>query len=304
MGKDDARVRFTDGFVFNRELVAMAATVETLQDYEHSRIFSFKGGQWFHYDLDMVVWSICGVEKPIRTMFSMGREGQIHYTRNQRPYTETIPDAGIGEGKLGYLSRICQVDGALYCCGSSGQIYRRDSGGWVHFDKGVLDPNAIEQEKPMDLLCFDGTAKNDLYAVGQDGLLFHYNGKAWTKLNSPTGLDINWVRCVSPREVYLCANDGGFFRGSIEKWENLSVPGMKEEFWCVEIFGGAIYLAATSGIYMFDGKRIAKVSTKLRPAPDGQRLHANDGVLWSFGGKHLCFFDGKEWTYVKHPDNP
>lgn len=304
MGKSDARVRFTDGFIFNKELIVIAAAIESLEDYEHSRIFSIKNGQWFHYDVDTVVWSICGIEKPTRAMFTMGRDGQIFYTKNQRPFKETISDAGIGEGKLGYLSAIREIDGTLYCCGSSGQIYRREDGNWAHFDKGVLDRDAIAQKKRLDLYCLGGTSKNDIYAVGQRGILFHNNGKAWTQMKSPTALDLNWVRCVTPDEVYLCGNDGGFFKGSMGEWENHSAPDLDEEFWCIEIFRGAVYLAATSGIYVFDGKKVSKVSTKLRPAPDGQRLHARDGLLWSFGGKHLCFFDGDTWTYVKHPDNP
>jgi hypothetical protein len=36
---------------------------------------------------------------------------------------------------------------------------------------------------------------------------------------------------------------------------------------------------------------------------EGHRLHANDGVLRSFGIEQLACFDGKQFTEVKHPGN-
>ena len=301
--KSDTRVRFTDGFVINKGFVLISAQVIALEDYEHSRIFAFKENQWFHEDVDAVVWSVCAVEKPKRTLFVMGREGVVYVKKGQGFEEEHLDDAGTGDNRLGYLSLIREIDAVLYACGSSGQIYRRAKHGWTHFDDGVL--NRTGGASAVDLYCMDGQSSDDIYAVGKGGQIYHYDGKAWTRIASPAVVDINWVRCLSKNEVYLAANDGGFFKGSAEGgWENHSRPDLGEEFWCVEVFQGAPYLAATSGIYMFDGKMVVRVSTRLKPAPDGQRLHANDGILWSFGAHHLCFFDGKKWTYVNHPDNP
>ena len=113
-----------------------------------------------------------------------------------------------------------------------------------------------------------------------------------------------WVRCVSPSEIYICGQKGGLYLGSHGGWENHSRPDLGVDFWCAEVFGGRLYLAATPRLYEFDGKQVSSLSTGLTPVPDGHRIHANDGVLWSFGTRHLCFFDGKKWTSVKHPDNP
>jgi hypothetical protein len=299
---DDARVRFADGFVVSKNFIFIAAQLVTLEDYDLSRIFMYRDGQWGRYDVNVVVWSVCVVQKPRRAFYCMGRDGQIDVSVAGEGRTEEIPEAGVGRGKLGYLNQIQEIAGQLYACGGSGQIYRREREGWEHLDQGVLDRK--KAARAVDLVSISGTSAKDIYAVGRDGLLFHYDGKSWRSLNSPTSLDLNWVRCVSPNEVYICGNDGGFFKGSVDTWENFSRPDLNEEFWSIEMFSGAPYLAATSGIYKFNGKKVEKVDTKLNPAPGGFHLHANDGVLWSFGENELCFFDGKKWTSVKHPDNP
>jgi hypothetical protein len=301
--KDDARVRFTDGAVAARDVVLVASQLVALEEeYEHSRIFTLKNGAWMHFDVDAVVWSVCVVQKPKRSFFCMGRDGLIDVSVSGQGHTETIADAGVGRGKLGYLHQMREIGGKLYVCGGSGQVYRRQSEGWVHFDDGVLDRKG--GVRAIDLYSISGTSEKDIYSVGKKGLLFRYDGKSWTRLDSPTPHDLNYVRCVSPSEVYICGNDGSFFKGRLDKWESYSRPDLNEEFWSVEIFEGVPYLAATSGLYKFDGKKVEKVETKLNPSPGGYHLNANDGVLWSFGENHLCFFDGKKWTYVKHPDNP
>ena len=154
------------------------------------------------------------------------------------------------------------------------------------------------------LLSIDGTGPADIYACGEKGILWHHDGKAWRRLPSPTSFRLNGVRCASPTEVYLCGQSGAFFRGALGSWEDLSAAGLRTEFTCIELFGGKVWLAGTRGLFVLEGGEVVPVDTGLSPKPDAYRLHANDGVLWSFGLKRLAFFDGKKWTPVPHPDNP
>jgi hypothetical protein len=294
---------FTDGFVFSKDFVAIAAfpAAREYEDAEFARICTYADGDWKYFDLDFTVNAIYGTHKPIRTLYCLGRDGRISVRRKGGPFEERIPEAGAGAGQLGYVERIREIAGKFYACGVAGQIYRREEKGWVHFDKGVLDPQG--PPKALSLDCIDGSSQNDLYAVGEKGQIWHYDGKSWKRKESPTNLDLNWVRCVSPDEVYVCGNKGRFYRGRLDKWEDFSFTRMTGDFWCVEVFQSVPYLAADAGLFVFDGKKVIPAETGLEKA-EGHRLHANDGVLWSFGVDQLSFFDGKKWTYVKHPDNP
>jgi hypothetical protein len=299
---EDARVVFTDGFVFHRKLVIVSSQLLALEEYDHSRIFKLKDGSWSRYDVDTVVRSVCGTTHPEAALFSLGRDGRIDIATSSGLRSEFISDAGVGPGKFGYLNMIREVAGKLYACGVSGQIYTRDPRGWIHFDRGVLESK--DHVGTIDIYAVHGTSNADIYAVGSRGTIYRFDGQSWSQRKAPTVSDLNWVHCVAPDEVYLCGDRGVVFRGFIDDWENLSASKFDKAFWCIEKFEGRMYLAASRGLYMLDGRGIVPVETNLSPRPDGGRLHSADGVLWSFGNKHLCFFDGKSWTYVKHPDNP
>jgi hypothetical protein len=302
----ETKMRFTEGHVVRRNFVVIAAELAELvdADVEFTRVFALKDGKWGHFDVENAIDSLHATAAPSVAMYCLVRDGTIFVWRPRSgggPTREVLPDAGVGPGKLGYMARIRQIGNSLYACGAAGQVYRREASGWVHFDMGILD--RLSGASALDLNCLDGTSENDIYVVGQHGFLAHFDGHQWTRLRPPSSLNFYWVRCVSPSEVYVCGQKGGVFRGNHTGWENYSRPDLGVDFWCAETFNGKLYFAATPRLYEFDGERISAVSTGLRPVPDGHRLHANEGVLWSFGNSHLCFFDGTKWTYVKHPDN-
>ncbi len=303
MNTQSSRVRFTDGFAVASDVIIVSSHLVEQIDANLSRIFTMKGSKWFFFDLEARISSLCLVERPIRGVYGLGLNGVLHVTRSGQTLTQTerVIPPGPERAKLGFVTKIREIAGTLYVCGMSGQIYQRGASTWVPIDDGVVDPRGAP--KALDLYCIDGTSENDIYAVGQQGLVWHRTNKSWNRINV-TDQNVNWVRCVSPDEVYLACTGGTFFRGHGDHWEDFSVPKMQQSFECVEAFKGRIYLATLSGLYSFDGKKVSPVDTGLNPVPDGNHLHAKDGVLWSFGPNHICFFDGKKWTYLKHPDNP
>ena len=298
---DDARVVFTDGFVAAADLIVICSHLVKYADYESARVFRLMKGQWAHFDLDRKVYSICVTDKRQPTIWALGRDGRVHVKTSGPGKEEVIADAGTGGERLGYVRKIREIGGRLYVCGIAGQIYRREAKGWVHIDKGVRSQN--DPEESPSLYCIDGSSEKDIYAVGQQGAIWHFNGNGWTRVESPTSQGLECVRCVSPTEVYVSGYKGALYRFDGKNWRDLSNPKLKNYFSGLEVFQGKPYVAAEGGIFAFDGERLGQVDTGLSPSPTGCRLHANDGVLWSFGLEHLCFFDGKKWTYVKHPDN-
>jgi hypothetical protein len=301
--RGDASVVFTAGYVFDKNLVTVSSYVEAVEEenFELTRMFSYQNGKWGTFDLNGVtVLSICGSEKPARTLFCLGRDGTVHVRRPGTPTQEKIAQAGAEKGQLGYVRHICEIADKLYVCGVSGQIYRREGSGWVHFDDGVLDRNS--KGRRGNLYCMDGTSPQDIYAVGQAGIIWHHDGTQWKQLPSPVASDLNWVTCASPTQAYFCGNRGIFFRGSLGQWEDFSLANKTDDLWSVEVFQDRVYVAGDKGLYRLESKALESLDTGF--TLDGYRLHANGGVLWSFGNEHLAFFDGKKWTYVKHPDNP
>lgn len=298
-----AEVRFLDGTVFSKRTIIIAARLQMLDDDEiGTRLFNYGNGEWVHFDLDIDVWALCSVRKPVPTVFAVGKDGKIAVNMDGKLHEEAIKDAGHNPDQYGYLSEARVIGGRVYICGDSGQIYRRNDSGWVHFDEGVLERGS--PLKGVSLNSIDGSSEADIYTCGRRAALFHYNGRSWRRLPPPTPVHLKAVCCVSAKEVYLAGNDGVLLKGYEDKWETLPTPPRCGSFSSIQNFQDKIYLASDRGLFEYDGKKVERVITGLKPSPNAYRLDANDDVLWSFGTRHLCFFDGKKWTYVKHPDNP
>lgn len=298
----DASAVFLDGSVKQRDWIVLCSELSALadKDYELTRIFTYRGGEWKRFDVEgETIPSIYSVPPPGSGTFLLARDGLVIFLSPEGRKDEVLPDAGTDPGKLGRVTRIREIAGKLYVCGSGAQVYRREGNQWEHIDRGLTQPGLATPH----FLSIDGTSESDIYVVGQHGAIFHFDGSNWTRFQAPTTEFLTWVRCLAPDEVYVCGRNGRLFRGALSRWQDLSVNNSGEHFWCVEGYNGKTYIAGANGLHVLENETVALLDTQLSPKPDAYRLYARDGVLWSIGNHHLCFLDGKTWTYVKHPDN-
>ncbi len=68
----------------------------------------------------------------------------------------------------------------------------------------------------------------------------------------------------------------------------------------MEWFKGKLYLACDDGLFaLSDGTSLEKVNMGLGEEWTCRHLNANDGVMWSFGPKHIAWAENaKEWNDV------
>lgn len=263
----------------------------------------------------------------------LSREGQVNlYGPGGKPdHSFQLPEAGVfGDSAvgLGYVNRIRAVGKELYVCGQSRQVYRFDwnrrdlaQGRWVDMAGSMRQPplpeppdeadeqafNAwLDANDAIDLVDINGSAENDLYAVGDEA--WHWNGRQWQQLVLPTDEPLAAIRILNPREVILVGHNGTLLWGNAaDGFRDLSSVDDNQNFTGVEAFDGKLFLASNLGLFCYDfgTHRIAPYQTPLQPdLRDTHQLEAKDGVLWSFGFKDLARFDGKTWERIHHPDNP
>ena len=298
-----AKLRFMDGCAVEDKVRIFYAGDPQTGNFNVTRLCLWRGGdEWYFWDAKSVVVSVAVVPKPKRTYFALGRDGKIYgLVAGGDFFNEAIPDAGTGKGKLGYLSQVREIDGQVYACGDQGQVYRRTPKGWVHVDDGLMHPERRKQGNSLNGI--DGTSEDDLYAVGDYGRIFHYDGKKWTQVGYQTSAILERVRCVGKDEVYVCGDGGLLLKGSRKGWKSIGDPGIKGNIWDLEMYKGKLYLAVEDELMVHDGKSIDKVDPKLEVTIDAHRLSSRNGFLWSFGEKEMAYFDGKKWTRVVDPDN-
>jgi hypothetical protein len=291
-------VYFVDGCVVRRGYVYIASKLHSLdpEEYDFSRMSLFRDGQWLKHDLEWDVESVCCWKPEPATLCALSMQGDVSIGTPKGFSYEKIPDAGTYEG-IGATTQIRAIGETLYVCGYHGQVYRRQGRRWVSVDASLLE------EEELDFHGLDGSSEEDIYAVAMAGRIFHWNGQGWHEVKSPTKANLERVRCVSPKEVYICGDGGTLLRGNHrDGFKVLSSKG--SDLWGLEVFLGRVYAAAREGLFVLDGSELRALSTGLDPEIDGYRLDARDGVLWSFGVNDLAYFDGKTWTRVQHPDNP
>lgn len=295
---------FTCGHVIFRDTVIIPAQYNAMPDADISRVAFKFGDSWVYHDVDKDMIGSVTFLQANQSLWLLGRHGLIQSLDSDgKPFRlenlrgRKVREDRIATGRFGELLCIKAIAGSLYVCGQSSQVYKRTEKGWEHMDAGIFKMAAPTLES------IDGTAPDDLYAVGEKGTILHYDGKQWHKLDSPTNRPLSTVRCVNSETVYICGNDGLLFRGNEHGWEYIGNPDVNCIFWDLEAFGGTVYLAHHRGMMIFDGTKLQEVDFGLKKKIRCHKVHANDGVLWSFGVDDLLYYDGANWTEVICPHN-
>lgn len=321
-----APVTFSTGCAIERDYIYLAAKPDLLdEEDEFTRLFFFdaqdKSRPWVYHDLNgWEVESVCVAAGGgnSREYCALSKQGNIEFTWVGGRRIERIGAAGLRRDALpiyGYVHAIRQIGGELYVVGSGGQVYRRNDGQWTPMAEALLKPAiapaSVTAAAGMDIFGkefsdIDGTSSSDLYVVGGDGEIFHYDGAGWVKCDADTTRPLNCVRAVSANEIWTCGFGGALLRGNART--GFSSAGNCSKaliFSSLGILENRVYLASNKGIFSLSADGIIRrVTTGLNPeVEDANIIDVKDGVLWSFGYKDIVHFGGTRWARLTHPDN-
>lgn len=293
---------FTCGLVVKAGTVVVPAQYSSLPDEQMSRVAFCFDGDWVYNDVDNdVIGALC-FRRSDNSLWMLGRNGNLrHVTSGAADFTLAnirgkFQDHRIEIGRLGELLCIREIDNELYICGQSSQVYRYANGAWSN-----MSPPGAKVGSPT-LESLDGLSHNDIYAVGEKGLILHYDGSRWSRLDAPTDRPLSCVRCKSGDEVYACGNDGVLLVGNCNGWRAINT-GRAMNFWDMALYNGQLYISHAHGLIRYDGQDFVDIDTGIIPAPGAHKLDAHDGLLYSFGADHILEFDGDRWEQVICPHN-
>lgn len=164
----------------------------------------------------------------------------------------------------------------------------------------------------------EGTGASDIYAVGQEGVVLHYDGQEWLREHSGTDRDLYAVWCSDTGRVFAVGYDVITTR-THGSW---AVESSVDDHWLRAVWGLAdddVYAGGMSGIILhYDGETWTPMETPttstirgiwgsgpddifaVTRAYDGEVLHY-DGQTWSIQDK---FTDNPLWSvWGTGPDN-
>jgi hypothetical protein len=67
-----------------------------------------------------------------------------------------------------------------------------------------------------------GSSSNDIYAVGNDGLIAHYDGRSWSKQEGGTNVDLNDIYGFDGSHVWAVGTEGDYSRSVILYYDGKS----------------------------------------------------------------------------------
>lgn len=332
MDSTNASVYYLDGVAIEADVLYIASQLEVFDPTEtlHTRMVTYAPGRqelpFGAYDLEdniVAIHAYRELPEDRHRFVALGRHGEVHFRRGgdtPSNRVEQIPGAGMLNGNLGGLmTHLREIGGQLWACGQRGQVYRRfGRDDWRHQDRGLFVElkladyvgrgaelaEAMFSSGPM-LNCLDGSSEQDVYVVGLQGFVAHFDGKRWQRVALNTDEHLTWVRCYGRDEVWICGYNGTVLKGNARQgFTDVSTVDDNQTWVCLSKFQDRVYLSHEDGLYVYDGQRIEEVQTGLSPElQDGWRVDHADGVLWSIGIKDLARFDGQCWERIHHPDN-
>ena len=66
----------------------------------------------------------------------------------------------------------------------------------------------------MKIYDIEGTSENDVWFVGAEGIIYHWNGNNFSKMNSPTSENINMIQFLDENNGWGCGDGGVVLRYS------------------------------------------------------------------------------------------
>lgn len=254
-----------------------------LQEYDHEMVsltLIRKGKQW--------AWHL------------LSKRGVVIELSTKGASETSVGGPDVGPDEYGYVRRIRNVNGELYVCGMCRQVYKKSGKNWHSISNAILAPVDSTEYNFRDI---GGEGSDNLYAVGWQGEIFHYDGKNWNQCGSPTNEDLNSLKFSDDGTVYICGKNGALLYGSGDNWTVVDIEDFDEDLWGIEEFRGSIYVSSRRQIFRLDGSSLLPIQTGLKPSPDSGILHSNEQELWSFGNYDVMRFDGDNWKRVICPDN-
>ena len=186
---------------------------------------------------------------------------------------------------------VAAIDGRAHAVGLRGLVYRFDSiGKWTRIDEGLPET--------FDIQAIDGFGASDLYAVGRQGSLWHFDGKTWSERELPTSENLTSVKCAGNKVVYIGGYKGLLLRGRDDAWEVIDHRSEIDDIWDLEWFQRTLYVSTMDGVHRLKGDVLEPVDFGDDPPKSWYQLSAAEGVLWSSGNFDIMSFDGKKWVRV------
>lgn len=264
------------------------------EEVPHAIIFKWEAGVFEQGECEYDAHTACIIKYPEPGLVDVSGQGYYSVNTQKGITTDDILESSQPppqKRRLGGFRSVAEIGGKAYAVGLRGMAYRLDNlKKWTRIDDGLPDNFNIQ--------AIHGFDDSDIYAVGRNGDLWHYDGKEWTKRDLPTNINLYAIKCAGDGNVYIAGHDGFLVRGRGNNWEIINHEETKNDIWDLEWFEGQVYVSTMHNVYQLKGEDLEPVNFGDDPPKSCYQLSAAEGIMWSNGEYDIVSFDGKKWTRI------
>ncbi|MBE9569069.1 MAG: hypothetical protein IMF11_00445, partial [Proteobacteria bacterium] len=207
------------------------------------------------------------------TLFVVSMEGELHIFQNQQ---WDILNLKCPDG----LNAVWAAnDVEAFAVGLNGEMIRVTG--------RTMDTFIDTEGRRMNAV--HGSSPSNVWAVGDNGVVYFFDGSSWAKIKIPTNLNLISVLCRSEDEVYV-----GGAKGTLAIWNSVEwrfIPSPEMNITSMAIYQEKLYAAAgLKGVYL-----LGKKGLELHKELTLYRLKTIDDRLFGVGNRLVAQFDGTGW---------
>ena len=208
---------------------------------------------------------------------------------------------------------ITNINGDVYAYGMVRSVFKyKGIKEWEDITTEIKHPNLyadVNKSKEafvggwVGFSALDGFNGNDIYAGGNRGDFWHYNGKAWRRIDLPINRDISTITCGKDGKVYIGSRVGNMVIGRDDHWQVIDKRTyiMTHSCW----FDGKVYFSSEDGrIYTYDEKQNKLQEASFKTKYPEYMHHLIRGIascdecLVAYTSVQAYAYDGEIWHEI------
>ncbi len=214
---------------------------------------------------------------------------------------------GLGENKqFEYETHgmfgLKNIHGAIYGVGPNRGVYKRLDVSYWDVDRELRNIPGIDQTSDEGFDDIDGFSQTDIYAVGGERDVWHFDGKEWNPIDiGRRPFFCTCVVCAEDGYVYIGGENGAIARGRGDEWKTYFPESREEDFFSIVSYRGRVFAGTEGGTFIIGEDLTPQpydFEGQLRPIAGRFMYTAYDRLLIASNFNQVAFFDGEKWLDI------
>lgn len=217
----------------------------------------------------------------------------------------TLPDTTL----VSSTTKTVRVANTIYAVGNPVRVYKRlGQNNWINNSDSIPIPAGFKSGSTIGNEFYDlaGFSETDMYAVGGEGNVWHFDGKLWQQIAFPTNIELDTVVCAEDGNVYITDITCSIWVGRNSTWRKVCEEDMSLRFFDSAWFANRLWCANDYGMWVLeDDKLIPAQNAKEKPMPEDMLGLCNRIDVSPDGRKMLicgpdgaAVYDGRLWNVL------